>query len=241
MNALIKVDYTAESPTVSARELHEFLVVETPFRLWFPRMTEYGFTEGADYTPYNFVHPQNGQPTTDYQLALPMAKELCMIQRTERGKQARQYFLSVESAWNTPEMVMARAITFAQKRISGLEESNTALLTQIEQDKPKVRLAEAVTSSTTSILVGEMAKVLRQNGVDIGRDRLFAWLRDNGYLIKSGAERNIPTQRAMDLGLFEIRYRPVTYNGEEHTARTPMVTGRGVQYFINRFTRRQAI
>jgi phage anti-repressor protein len=94
-NAIIKITY-GDKPTVSGRELHEFLEVETPYRIWFPRMAEYGFTEGVDYTPYNFVHPQNQQETTDHQITIDMAKEISMIQRTDKGKQARQYFIQVE-------------------------------------------------------------------------------------------------------------------------------------------------
>lgn len=101
MNELIKVDYNNERPTVSARELHRFLEIGTEFRHWFPRMCEYGFIEGIDYTLVIFDHPQNKQKTKDYQLTIPMGKELCMLQRTEKGKQARLYFIRIEEAWNT--------------------------------------------------------------------------------------------------------------------------------------------
>lgn len=87
MNELIKVTYENDRPTVSGRELHEFLEIETPFRLWFPRMCDYGFSEGADYTPYIFVHPLNGQEVTDHQLTIDMAKEISMLQRNEKGRE----------------------------------------------------------------------------------------------------------------------------------------------------------
>lgn len=122
MNELIKVNCDGEQPLVSGRELHEFLEVETPYRLWFPRMCEYGFSEGADYTPYNFVHPQNQQETTDHSLTVQMAKEICMLQRTEKGKQARQYFIQLETNWNSPEKVMARALQIADRQIKSLTE-----------------------------------------------------------------------------------------------------------------------
>lgn len=93
MNELIKVNYEKEIPTISGRDLHEFLEVETPYRLWFPRMTEYGFIEDVDYTPYNFVHPKNQQEITDHALSIDMAKELCMLARSDKGKKARQYFI----------------------------------------------------------------------------------------------------------------------------------------------------
>ena len=106
LKSLIPVSYdNPERPTVSGRELHEFLEVTTRYNDWFNRMTEYGFTEGEDY--YSFLSNRSdglaGKPRTDHQLTIPMAKELCMIQRNERGKQARQYFLAVEAQWNSPE------------------------------------------------------------------------------------------------------------------------------------------
>lgn len=110
LKSLIPVSYdNPERPTVSGRELHEFLEVNTPYRIWFPRMVEYGFTEGEDFNPVKIDRVQNegGRKVTrtvdDHQLTIPMAKELCMIQRNERGKQARQYFLAVEAQWNSPE------------------------------------------------------------------------------------------------------------------------------------------
>lgn len=120
MSNLIPINYDSDRQTVSARALHEFLEVETPYRLWFPRMCEYGFSDGIDYTPYNFVHPQNHQETTDHQLTIDMAKEIAMLQMTEKGKQARQYFIEVEKAWNSPEAVFARALKMANQKILSL-------------------------------------------------------------------------------------------------------------------------
>ena len=106
LRSLIPVSYdNPERPTVSGRELHDFLEVTTRYNDWFNRMTEYGFTDGEDY--YSFLSNRSdglaGKPRTDHQLTIPMAKELCMIQRNERGKQARQYFLAIEAQWNSPE------------------------------------------------------------------------------------------------------------------------------------------
>ncbi len=109
---------------------------------------------------------------------------------------------------------------------------------QVENDdmKPKALFADAVSASTTSILVGELAKLLRQNGIDIGQNRLFAWLRENGYLMKSGSSYNMPTQRAMDLGLFTIKETTITHSdGHTTISKTPKVTGKGQQYFVNVF------
>tara|TARA_B100000809_G_scaffold208347_1_gene210973 strand:- start:414 stop:881 length:468 start_codon:yes stop_codon:yes gene_type:complete len=153
-----------------------------------------------------------------------------MIQRNEKGKQARQYFLQIEKAWNSPEMIMKRALQIADKKIVTLEQ-------QIQLDRPKVIFADAVNSSTTSILVGELAKLISQNGYDIGQNRLFAWLRENGYLIrKKGETFNLPTQRSMDMELMEIKKRTINNaDGSIRTTRTTKVTGKGQQYFINKF------
>lgn len=233
MNELIKVDFSGEKPAVSARELHEFLGVETPYHKWFPRMCEYGFIESEDYVVTDiFVHNPAGGPQSmkDAALSIDMAKEICMIQRNEKGKLARQYFLALERDWNSPERVMARALEIAHKKLRCLEE-------QRELDRPKVLFANAVAAARTSILVGELAKVLKQNGVDMGQNRLFTWLRENGYLIRrNGSDYNMPTQKAMEMGLFEIKETVVAHaDGHTDTKKTPKVTGRGQQYFINKF------
>lgn len=233
MNDLITIDFTNDTPRVSGRTLHEFLAVETPYHKWFPRMTEYGFTEGSDYWVTDiFVHNPNGGPQVqkDAVLTIDMAKEICMIQRNEKGRQARQYFIQIEKDWNSPEKVMARALKIANDTIAALE-------SRVEEDRPKVLFASAVETAKTSILVGELAKVLRQNGVEIGQNRLFKWLRDNGYLIRrSGTDFNMPTQRSMDLGLFEIKETAITRaDGTVHVSKTPKVTGKGQVYFCNAF------
>ena len=142
LNNLIPISYdNPERPTVSGRELHEFLEVNTPYRIWFPRMVEYGFTEGEDFNPYKNVRVQSEgnreveRTIDDHQLTIPMAKELCMIQRNERGKQARQYFLAIEAQWNSPEAVMRRAVLIAQKQNDQLKAADL---------KPDAEYARAV-------------------------------------------------------------------------------------------------
>lgn len=126
--------------------------------------------------------------------------------------------------------LLALAVLEAQKTI---EEQ----VAQIEEMKPHAILGQAITTANTSILVGDLAKILRQNGVDIGGQRLFAWMRENGYLIKrKGTDWNLPTQKSMDLGLFEIKESVhIDGNGCNKITRTPKVTGKGQQYFINKF------
>ena len=111
------------------------------------------------------------------------------------------------------------------------------LETKIDNDKPKVIFADAVSTSETSILIGDLAKIIKQNGIDIGQKRLFAWLRDKGYLIKrNGSDYNMPTQYSMDLGLFEVKETVIRHpDGHVTVNKTPKVTGKGQQYFINKF------
>ena len=153
-----------------------------------------------------------------------------MIQRNEKGKQARQYFLQIEKDWNSPEKVMARALQIAGDKLKRLEN-------KVEADAPKVLFADAVSASKTSILVGELAKLLKQNGVDIGQHRLFRWMRENGYLIRrNGTDFNMPTQKSMDLGLFTVKETAITHSdGTVTVSKTAKVTGKGQQYFIQKF------
>ncbi len=236
MNELIKVDYTTDRPTVSARDLHEFLEVSTEYRHWFPRMCEYGFAEGQDFNPFKNDRVQNegGRLVTrtvdDAQLTIEMAKEICMLQRNERGKQARQYFIQLEKDWNSPEKVMARALQIADQKLHMLE-------AQVEKDRPKVLFADAVATAHTSILIGELAKLLKQNGVDMGQNRLFDWMRKHGYLIaRKGTDYNMPTQKSMELGLMEIKETSISHaDGHVSISKTPKITGKGQQYFIGKF------
>ena len=233
MNEVIKVTVNENhEPIVSGRQLHEALGVKTEYRKWFGRMAGYGFEENQDFARVTQKCPTPGglQDMTDHIIKLDMAKEIAMIQRTERGKQVRQYFIQVEKDFNSPEKIMARALLMADKKIHKLE-------TQIEADKPKVLFADAVSASHTSILVGDLAKLISQNGFKIGANRLFSWLRDNGYLIKKrGASWNMPTQKSMELGLFEIKETNIQHaDGHISINKTSKVTGKGQQYFINKF------
>lgn len=237
MRDLIRISYEAEQPTVSARELHEALGISTKFSMWFDRMCEYGFSQGNEFFPkVGKTSEQGGRPSTDYEISIDMAKQICMIQRTDKGKQYREYFLSLERAWNTPEQVMARALRVADKELHRLKEDNAALLAETERMKPKEIFADAVSASHTSILIGDLAKLLKQNGYDTGQKRLFEQLRREEFLIKSGSSRNMPTQRAANMGLFEVKETSVTNpDGSIRVTKTTKVTGRGQQYFINRY------
>lgn len=244
MNELIRINYDSEQPTVSARDLHEGLEIKSNFTTWFDRMKEYGFMENADYS-IKWSDSKNGNAVSfeknsqymsskgylmDADISVDMAKQICMIQRSDKGRQYRQYFLDLEKAWNTPEQVFARALKMADKAIENLQ-------IQISEMKPSALLGKAITTANTSILVGDLAKILKQNGVEIGGQRLFEWMRNNGYLIKrKGTDWNLPTQRSMEMGLFEIKESVhIDGNGCNKISRTPKVTGKGQQYFVNKF------
>ena len=239
---LLRINYESEQPTVSARELHEGLEINTKFATWFERMCEYGFSEGNEFFPkVGKTSEQGGRPSIDYQISIAMAKQICMIQRTEKGKQYRQYFIDLEKAWNTPEQVMARALKIANNEIDKLKADNKVLIADTERMKPKEIFADAVESSRTSILIGDMAKLICQNGHEIGQNRLFEWMRQNDYLIKSGGSKNMPTQKAMEQKLFEVKERTVVNpDGSVRITRTTLVTGKGQIHFINKFARMKA-
>lgn len=147
-------------------------------------------------------------------------------------------FNKMEKAWNTPEQIMARALKMADKTIEQLKTDNKALEQKIEQDKPKTIFADAVSASHTSILIGDLAKLICQNGVQIGQKRLFEWMRQNNFLIKSGSSKNMPMQRYVEQGLFEIKESNVQNpDGSVRITKTTKVTGKGQIYFVNQFLR----
>ena len=234
---LIKVTVNEnDEQLVSGRELHEFLEVGTPYKKWFERMIDYGFTENVDFLVTDiFVHNSNGgrQYQADHNIKLDMAKELSMIQRNEKDKQARQYFLQVEKAWNNPEMIVQRALQIQTKKVEQLQFENAEL-------KPKALFSDAVRGSKNSCLIKDLATILKQNGVNIGQNRLFDWLRENGYLCTGGRRHNQPTQRSLDLAVMNVREHVRTNaEGDLMTTFTPLITGKGQLYFVNKFLVRE--
>lgn len=238
MNELLNVNF--DTQTVSARELYEQLEISKRFSAWFETNSQ-GFVEGEDFSAA-YLKVQGNQyggekEIQDYNLTVDMAKHLCLMSRTEKGKKCRQYLLDLEKAWNTPEQVMARALKIANRTIDSLKEHNTKLIEDCERMKPKEIFADAVSASKTSILIGDLAKLICQNGCQIGQKRLFEWMRANGYLIlRKGSDYNMPTQRSMEMGLFEIKESThLNGDGLNVISKTPKVTGKGQQYFINKF------
>ena len=242
MNELIKIEVKDGQQLASGRELHKFLEIGTEYMKWFSRMINYGFVENVDF----IVIVKNDEDdtafggvrkSTDHLIKLNMAKEISMLQRNEKGKQARQYFIKCEEAWNSPEMILARANQIQSHMIEDYTKKIELLENKVKEDKPKVIFADAVATSQSSILIGDLAKLIKQNGVDTGQKRLFNYMRENGFLIKQkGESYNMPTQKSMDMELFEIKERTVLNpDGSIRISKTPKVTGKGQQYFINVF------
>lgn len=234
MNELIKVTVKNDQQLVSARELHKGLKLKKHFGDWVKQNFK-EFYENEDYTcaPQSaYVQIGNGatRKVDDYALTIDMAKQLCMMSHTELGRKYRKYFIELERKWNDPQEVVKRGYAI-------LQNENTQLKLENDQMKPKALFADAVSVSKTTILVSELAKILRQNGVNIGANRLFAWMRENGYLIsRKGTDWNMPTQRSMELGLFNIKETTITHSdGHTTISKTTKVTGKGQQYFINKF------
>jgi anti-repressor protein len=173
MQDLIPITYTSDRPTVSGRALHDALEVKTEYRHWFGRMTEYGFTEGADFNPVKIdrVQMEGKREVTrtveDHQLTLDMAKELCMIQRTDKGKECRQYFLAVERQWNSPEAIMARALQMANRKleeatgeVKRLTAENAALVVDKATMQPKAEYFDELVDRNLLTGFRETAKLL---------------------------------------------------------------------------------
>lgn len=240
MNELIKTFKQNDgSVAVDGRDLHDFLEVKERYNDWFRDMQKYGFTENVDFISFTGkrVKPQGGRPQVNHALTLDMAKELSMIQRTKKGKQARQYFIAMEKqAKSKQQLPLPKDYPSALRALANSVEENQKLESQNKAMKPKALFADAVETSNTSILVGQLAKLLKQNGVDIGQNKLFKHLRDNHYLGKRGEYYNMPTQYSMEMGLFEIKERTIQNpDGSVKTVRTTKVTGKGQTYFVNKF------
>lgn len=239
MSELIPINYDGEQPMISARELHKSLGISKRFSAWFETNSQ-GFIENEDFRgAYLKVQGnQHGgeQELQDYSLSVDMAKHICLMSRTEKGKECRQYLIDLEKAWNTPEQVFARALKMADQTIAKLKDTNKSLVEKIEADRPKTIFADAVSASHTSILIGDLAKLICQNGYQIGQKRLFQWMRDNGYLMVSGSSRNMPKQKYVEQGLFEIKESNVQNpDGSVRITRTTKVSGKGQLYFVNKF------
>lgn len=240
MNELIKTNI--DNQTISARELHEKLNINSNFTTWFNRMAEYGFTEGEDFFP-KMEESTGGRPSTDYDITIDMAKQICMIQRTPEGKQVRQYLLDLEKAWNTPSLIMARALKVADKQITDLKSKNEKLLEEniqlaenVERSRPLVEFSKTVSGSSDSIHIGNFAKL-----IGVGQNTMFGWLRQNGFLGKNGSSYNMPVQKYLNMGIFTLKENIVTdrFGNSVIYPPTPLVTGKGQVYLYDKYNQSQ--
>lgn len=231
-NQLIKIQVKNNQQLVSARELHKGLGLTGRFSRWFNNNSEF-FEENTDFykcTSSTVVNNGAVRILDDYLLTVSMAKQLAMMARTERSKLYREYFLDLERKWNSPQEVVKRGYAI-------LQDENTQLRIENKTMKPKALFADAVSASNKTILIGDLAKILKQNGVNIGSVRLFRWLRKHGYLIKRDAsDYNMPTQKSMERKLFVVKETVITHSdGHTTISKTPKVTGKGQIYFVNKF------
>lgn len=246
---------------ISARELHKDLKLTTRFSKWAEQ--NFGeFAEDEDWTSVTGVTEvqNNGgvqyRKLQDYEITIDMAKELCMMSHSKYGKVYRKYFIELERRWNDPAEVIKRGYAYLQDanlkltiENKSLHEKNELLAADNKKMKPKAIFADAVSVSDTPILIGELAKILKQNGIStlvidgktyaMGPNNLFKWLRANGYLIsRKGTDYNTPTQRSMKMGLFKIKEGThVSGDGSVKITKTTKVTGKGQIYFVNKFTK----
>jgi anti-repressor protein len=187
MDELVRIKFENDQPTVLGRDLHAALEVKTAYKDWFPRMCEYGFVEGTDFSSF-LSESTGGRPGVDHELTIDMAKELCMIQRTEKGKQCRRYFLDIEKAWNSPEAVMARALQYANQQLSQARHQNKLLEgsiavqhQQITEMKPKASYYDVVLNCKDLISTSAIAKDYGKSAIWMNR-----YLHEKGIQFKQG-------------------------------------------------------
>lgn len=255
LNELIPIQENNGKKAVNARDLHSFLQVGKDFSTWIKgRINKYDFVEGKDFEPLYFDYqgnllnirlPQNGESENqqvskiEYALSISMAKELSMLENNERGKQARKYFIACEE--NKRELSRKELLLIAlqaeeekerlaqEKKI--LEEKNAKL-------QPKADFADCIMQSNDCISVGEMANILKQNGLfRKGQNALYEWLRWSGYLLSKGARYNLPSQRSISLGIMKIAENAQPQKGNVFINRKAVITPYGQRYFISLFSK----
>ena len=224
MTELIKINYdNPQRPVVSGRELHKALDITTRYNDWFARMCEYGFTEDKDF--YLFLSKSSGgRPSTDHMLTIPMAKELCMIQRTDIGRKFRQYFISVEEAWNSPEMVMQRALSIANERVKALQLSVSQLTVDNQIMQPKAEYFDELVDRRLLTNFRDTAKELH-----IGQKEFIQFLLDHKYVYRDRKSKLKPYMPYVEDGLFELKEFTNTKTGFTNTQ--TFITPKGKETF----------
>ncbi len=231
MNELIKINYESDRPTVLARELHEFLEVKTAYKDWFPRMCEYGFAAGEDFNLLKNERVQiEGSRTVsrtvdDAQLTINMAKEICMLQRNEKGKRARQYFLQLEREWNSPEAVMSRALRMAEERLERFKAINANLSVRNAIMQPKAEYFDGLCDRESLTGIRETAKLL-----GLKQNDFVKWLIDHKYIYRDKRGRLMPYAEHVDSGPFTVKE---TYNDKtDWTGVQMLITVKGKERFL---------
>lgn len=203
MKDLIQIHYdNADRPTVSGRELHKALGVETPYTTWVKRMCEYGFSENVDFaTCFPNLESENqhgGHNKIDHQLTIPMAKELCMLQRTDKGKQMRQYFIAVEEQWNSPDAIMARALQLSNAKLKEMQITVSALTVENQIMKPKAEYFDELVDR--NLLTG-----IRETAGELGvkQNQFVAFLLEKKYMYRDKKGRLTAYAKPLSDGLFE--------------------------------------
>ena len=251
MNELIKITEQNGRRAVSARELYEFLGSKRGFSTWIKeRIERYGFIENQDYEVFcNFAeNPLGGRPLTEYALSIDMAKELCMLENNDKGRELRRYFIEAEKKARNPfgipttykealqvTLQQLETIEQQQAQIEAQQDTISEQQASIDENAPRVLYAKAVETNEGNVSVGTFAKMLCQNGVSTGQNRLFLWFRQNNYLGTCGSYYNVPTQKSMELGLFSVTPVEVPMGSAKVIKYTPTITGKGQLYFMNKF------
>ena len=238
MNELIKITELDGNKVVNARELHQFLDSRQEFTNWIKnRIEKYQFIDGVDYTSFDKIikRDNGGTLRKEYAISIDMAKELAMIENNENGKKARRYFIEAEKK-NRFDITNADTVLQIAQQYKDEQDKRKALENKLREIKPYTTFYKAVKTAKQSCLVGELAKILRQNGINIGQNRLFEWLRKQKYLGSKGEMYNQPLQRAMDMGLFELKKSVINKpDGTQMVVTTTKVTIKGQVFFANKF------
>ncbi len=222
MNELIKVNYDSERPTVLGRDLYEALEVKSKYADWFKNMCGYGFTENIDYMSFSKIL-ENGGKTKDHQLTIPMAKEICMLQRNEKGKMFRQYFIQIEESWNSPEMVMSRALKMAENQIKKLTVINSQLTVDNTIMKPKADYFDELVDRNLLTNFRETAKQL-----EVGEKKFVKFLIEHKYIYRDKRGKLMP-YADKNKGLFEVKE---TFNEKTNWSGTQtLITPKGRETF----------
>ena len=240
---LIRIQQHNGNQVVSARELYTFLGYDkSQWSRWYSKNiinNEYA-VENEDYQELDFE--SRSSKTKDFALTIDFAKKLSMLARTDKGEDARNYFIECEKKLKVIQhpsipQSYSEALKLAYEQSVKIEDQQK----QLQDQRPLVVFAEALQISDHCVLIGELAKILKQNNFDIGQNRLFDHLRSSGYLMSKGEQRNLPTQRSLELGLFEVKTTTINNpDGSIRVSKTTKVTPKGQKYFINKLIGKDA-